>query len=83
MPNRTPRKSHGWRLADVLLDEGLEEFVRSRRGGGVSWRRIVRELYEVTDHQVDVAPETLRSWIPDIAATPGFEPRTPEREEVA
>jgi hypothetical protein len=67
----------------VLLEEGLEAFVRSRRSSGVSWRRIVRELYEVTDHQVDVAPETLRSWIPDITA-PDFEPgRTPEREEVA
>jgi hypothetical protein len=63
----------------VLLDEGLEEFVRSRRDSGVSWRRIVRELYEVTDHQVDVAPETLRSWIPD----PALSDLTPDREEVA
>jgi hypothetical protein len=78
VPNRIPRKSHGWRLADVLLDEGLEVFVRSRRDSGVSWRRIVRELYEVTDCQVDVAPETLRSWIPDPAPN-----LSPDREEVA
>jgi hypothetical protein len=66
----------------VLLDEGLEEFVRSRRQGGVSWRRIVRELYEVTGHQVDVAPETLRSWIPDTVP-PGLSDLAPGREEVA
>jgi hypothetical protein len=66
----------------VLLDEGLEEFVRSRREGGISWRRIVRELYEVTGHQVDVAPETLRSWIPDTVPS-DLADLTSDREEVA
>lgn len=60
-----PRKSHAWRLADVLLAEGLEVFVATRRAAGQSWRRIARDLYEETNHEVDVAQETLRSWLPD------------------
>lgn len=58
------------RLADVLLgDEGpLEEFVRSRRRTGRSWRLVARDLYEVTDRQIDLTYETLRTWFPDEPA---------------
>lgn len=51
------------RLADTLLDGGLDEFVQSRRAVGRSWRLIARDLYE--DTKVDVTYETLRGWYPD------------------
>lgn len=55
------------RLADVLLDGGLDEFVASRRVTGRSWRLISRDLYEAIG--VDITYETLRSWYPEQAAS--------------
>lgn len=55
------------RLADTLLDGQLEEFVRSRRAKGRSWRLISRDLYEATG--VDVSYETLRVWFPEERAS--------------
>lgn len=54
------------RLADTLLEGQLEQFVRSRRAQGRSWRLISRDLYEAT--QVDVSYETLRTWFPEAKA---------------
>lgn len=52
------------RLADVLLGDAgpLDEFVRTRRTRGLSWRVIARELYDNTGHEIDVTHETLRQW---------------------
>lgn len=63
MPTETRTAAH--RLADVLLggDGELERFVRDRRDKGHAWRLIARELHDTVD--VDVTPETLRSWLPD------------------
>lgn len=55
------------RLADHLLDEGLDEFVTNRRTSGRSWRLIARDLLEATG--VDVTYETLRSWYPETSAS--------------
>jgi hypothetical protein len=52
------------RLADTLLGEGgLEEYVRTRRLAGRSWRKITLDLRD--DIQVDVTYVTLRSWFSD------------------
>jgi hypothetical protein len=53
------------RLGDLLLggDGALEQFVRSRRSDGKTWRLIARELYE--QHDLDVTHEALRQWFPD------------------
>jgi hypothetical protein len=56
------------RLADLLLEGGLEHFVRSRRAEDRSWRLIARDIWEASDGQVDVTHETLRSWFPDEVA---------------
>lgn len=48
------------RLLDHLLPGGLEEFVTTRRADNVSWRRIAREVLDLTD--VDISFESLRSW---------------------
>ena len=62
----TPRTANQ-RLADVILGRSVDDFVTERREGGKSWRLIARDLYSVTDGQVDVTAETLRSWYPDAA----------------
>lgn len=56
------------RLADVLLPGGLDDFVQTRRGAGVAWRVIEREIYQATEGQVDVTAQTLRTWYAELAA---------------
>lgn len=60
---RTPAKQ----LADLLLEEPVEGWVRQRRDRDrpLSWRRISLELRDATDGKVDVAPVTLMAWAPD------------------
>ena len=55
------------RLAEVLLDESLDDFVLSRRAQTPprAWRLVARDLWEATDGQIDVTYETLRSWYPE------------------
>lgn len=59
---RHPRGSARRRLADVLLDETLDEFVAARRAQGRSWRAIARDLWEATNGRVDASDETIRAW---------------------
>lgn len=49
------------RLADQLLDGGLEKYVLERRAAGISWRRISLDILAEID--LDVHPQTLRQWI--------------------
>ena len=58
-----------YRLADLQLSGGLEEYVRSRRVAGRSWRRIALDLLD--DIDLDVTHETLRSWFPEDPADDG------------
>ena len=53
------------RLAENILGEPLERFVRTRRDQGRAWRLLARDLYEATNQQIDVTYETLRTWFPD------------------
>lgn len=52
------------RLIDLRLDGELEEFVRSRRAAGRSWRLIARDIYDATGQ--DVTEVTVRSWYRDV-----------------
>lgn len=63
MENLTPKR----RLADLLLPEGLEHFVRSRRANGVAWRVVARDLWMETEGELDITFESLRAWFPDEA----------------
>ena len=58
-----PESSAVYRLADRLLDGGLEAYVQERRLAGESWRRICLALRD--DHGIDVSHETLRGWFPE------------------
>jgi intein-encoded DNA endonuclease-like protein len=51
------------RLADVLLDGRLEEFVREKRKAGRSWRLIALDLRDAVG--VDLTYQTLCNWYPD------------------
>lgn len=63
MPQATPKQ----RLAELLLGESLEHFVRSRRADGLPWRYVARDLFDATGGEVDVTHESLRLWFPDEA----------------
>lgn len=56
MADTTPTQ----RLAENILRQPLADFVSTRRPR--SWRLIARDLYEHTSGEIDVTPETLRSW---------------------
>lgn len=60
-----PPQSPTYRLAEVLLGEPLDRWVRTHREAGNSWRMIAMELWRATDHEVVVSFETLRSWFPE------------------
>jgi hypothetical protein len=51
------------RLADLILDQSIEEFIAAKRTQGRSWRLIARDLFTLTDGQVDVTTQTLRMWM--------------------
>ena len=56
------RRTATQRLADLLLDEPVEVFVSRKRSEGRSWRLIARDLFTLTNGQVDVTTQTLRMW---------------------
>lgn len=51
-----------FRLADLLLDGGLVDFLREQRAADVSWDTIAKELWARTDRQVDVSGPTVQAW---------------------
>jgi hypothetical protein len=57
-PNSSPSRA----LADHLLGRPVVEWIAEQRAANVSWRLIERELLRLTDGQVDVTHETIRSW---------------------
>lgn len=60
---RTPNQ----RLADVLLGEPVEDWLKRKRDEGLSWRRI--SLVLLTEKEIDVAPGTLLAWVEEQAAS--------------
>lgn len=56
------------RLADNLLEGGVDSFVISRRTKRKSWRTIALDLRDATHGEIDVTSETLRSWYRDADA---------------
>lgn len=55
------------RLASMILQRDLGEYVAEKRADGRAWRLISRDLWQDTDGLVDVTYETLRTWFPDKA----------------
>ena len=57
--NGTPTQ----RLASLLLQQPVTDWIADRRDAGLSWRRIEQELSTTTGGQIDVTAETLRGWM--------------------
>jgi len=57
-----PEPSPLARLADHLLEEGLETFIAEARAANRSWDWIARELYLRTDRQVTANGVTVAAW---------------------
>lgn len=53
-------------LIAAKLGEDLDAWVGGRRIGGMSWRKIAREIEARTE--VEVTWETLRNWYVEVAA---------------
>ena len=64
--NTLPAKA---RLADHLIDGGLEPLIRELRGKGQSFETIALAIWEETNRQVQVSGVTVLSW----AARLGFD----------
>lgn len=56
------------RLASLLLDQNVIDYIADRRSEGRAWRFIARDISEATGGQVDVTYETLRKWSGSDAA---------------
>lgn len=56
--NTTPTQ----RLASLLLQQPVTDWIADKRDAGLSWRLIARELCTTTQGQIDVTAETLRGW---------------------
>ena len=50
------------RLASLLLEQPVTDWIADKRAAGLSWRVIARELHASTQGAVDVTAETLRGW---------------------
>lgn len=69
MQDVKPALTSTQRLASVLLDTDLREWVAERRNPSDlrrSWRLIANELRHATKGAVDVTGETLRGWFKDV-----------------
>lgn len=55
------------RLASILLDRDVRDFIAEKRSEGRAWRYVARDLYEATGGQVDVTYETVRTWAGEAA----------------
>lgn len=60
MPPTTP--SPRQRLASVLLQRDVIEFIRERRHAGESWTSVARSLKEATNSEISVTGEAVRQW---------------------
>lgn len=69
MQDVQPSLTASQRLAAVLLDTDLREWVAERRNPADirrSWRVIANELRRATEGAVNVTGETLRGWYRDV-----------------
>lgn len=59
MTQQTPPRQ---RLADLLLDQPVVQFIAERREAGDSYRSIALALRDATGGEVDVTDVTVRTW---------------------
>lgn len=67
------------RLADHLIDGGLEALIRAERAKGASFEQVARAIYIATAEQVEPTAVTVQSW----ASRLGIPTRRLDREAPA
>ena len=61
-PRPRGRGSPTRQLAELILNQPIQEWITARRAEGLSWRSLERELYRETDGRVNTTYETIRKW---------------------
>ena len=56
------------RLAALLLEQPLDDYVATKRANGRSWQHIADRLSADTGGEINVSRETLRLWYGEVAA---------------
>lgn len=69
-------------LAEQVLGQPLEDWLRPRRENGMSWGRLARELTHATEGKANVSYELLRRHFGHISRDPAKVP-VPEPEAQA
>jgi hypothetical protein len=54
--------THLRQFADYVFHGRLDAFVKERRSKGTSWERIAKEIWDETDHRINLSGQTLRGW---------------------
>jgi hypothetical protein len=54
--------THLRQFADYVLHGRLDAFVEERRARGIGWETIARDLWDYTEHRVNLSGQTLRGW---------------------
>ncbi len=53
------------KLAGMILGKPVKDYIRERRALGRSWRLVARDLYEVTNGQIDITYQAAKNWSAD------------------
>lgn len=54
--------THLRQFADHVLGGRLDAFVAEHRAQGIGWEAIAKELWDCTDHKINLSGQTLRAW---------------------
>lgn len=49
-------------FADHVMAGRLDSFVEEHRAQGFGWDKIAREIWDCTEHKINLSGQTLRSW---------------------
>ena len=58
-----------WRYADILLDKQdlqLDTWLLEQRSNGDSYESIARNLFVLTDQEIEVTGRTIANWITSL-----------------
>lgn len=58
MPRETPRM----RLASLLLQRPVLDFIQEHRSGGKTWQQVALALRDATDGEIAVSWQAVQQW---------------------
>jgi hypothetical protein len=60
--------SANMKLASILLDKPVEDWIQEQRDQGTSWHKIALALHAATGGQIALTGEAIRLWSKEGAA---------------